>query len=66
MEFAGKRVVVTGASRGIGRRVAQMLAEGGARVAVHYNRGETAANETLASLTGDGHFAVQADIADRV
>ncbi len=64
MDFTGKRAVVTGASRGIGRRIAQMLADRGARVAVHYNRGEAAANETLASLAGGGHHIVQADVGD--
>jgi 3-oxoacyl-[acyl-carrier protein] reductase len=64
MEFLGKRALVTGASRGIGRRVAQLLAESGARIAVHYNRGEEGAQDTLGSLAGDGHVVVQADVSD--
>lgn len=64
MDFAGKRALVTGASRGIGRRVAEMLAEQGAHVAVHYNSGKAAAEATFVSLAGGGHTLVQADIAD--
>lgn len=64
MDFQGKRALVTGASRGIGRGVAQMLAAGGARVAVHYVRDAAGAQTTLSGLAGDGHTVVQADIAD--
>lgn len=64
MDFHDKRVVVTGASRGIGRAIAQEFAAGGARVAVHYRSSRPAAEETLAMLAGTGHAVVQADIVD--
>lgn len=64
MNFEGKTVLVTGASRGIGRAIAQRFASLGARVAVHYGRSKRAADETLASLQGEGHFIVQADLVD--
>ena len=35
MSFRGKRVLITGSSRGIGRGIALKLAEKGARLAVH-------------------------------
>jgi len=56
--------LVTGASRGIGRAIAQRLAARGARVAVHYGRNETEARATLASLPGEGHALFSADVAD--
>ncbi|MFA9430789.1 SDR family NAD(P)-dependent oxidoreductase [Egicoccus sp. AB-alg2] len=62
--FDGRVVLVTGGSRGIGRAVCQQFAEAGARVVVHYRAGREAAEETLASLDGDGHVALAADVAD--
>jgi NAD(P)-dependent dehydrogenase (short-subunit alcohol dehydrogenase family) len=66
MDFSGKNVLVTGASRGIGRIVAQQFAASGARVAIHYNRNRAAAEETLASLEGTGHILVSADMGSAV
>ncbi|MEV2225658.1 SDR family oxidoreductase [Nocardia vinacea] len=55
-------VLVTGASRGIGRAIAVAFAEGGDRVAVHYSSGRADAEETLRRLPGDGHVLVDGDI----
>jgi len=63
-DLADQRALVTGASRGIGRAVAVQLAAAGARVAVHYRADREAAEATHASLEGDGHLLVQADVAD--
>jgi len=57
-------VLVTGASRGIGRAIALQLARRGCRVAVHYRGDAAAARETLAALAGAGHRAFGADLAD--
>lgn len=59
-----RAVLVTGASRGIGRAVAEAFAAAGDRVAVHHRRSPGLAAEVLASLPGDGHVSVQADLAD--
>lgn len=65
-DFTGKTVLISGGSRGIGRTIALMFAEAGARVAVHYNQNHTAAEQTLNALNGKGHMLVQADLADPV
>jgi NAD(P)-dependent dehydrogenase (short-subunit alcohol dehydrogenase family) len=59
-----RAVLVTGASRGIGRAVALRFAEAGDRVAVHYGRSRADAETTLTGLAGEGHVLVQADLAD--
>jgi NAD(P)-dependent dehydrogenase (short-subunit alcohol dehydrogenase family) len=64
MNFDNKTVLVTGASRGIGRAIAQMFAEQGAQVVIHYHRNETAARTILAALPPGRHLLVQADIKD--
>jgi len=50
--LAGKAVVVTGASGGIGAACAQAFAAEGARVLVHYHRGEERARSGAAGLGG--------------
>ncbi len=64
LDFTDKVVLVTGASRGIGREIARQFAEQGARVVVHYGRNHSAAQETLTALPGSGHMTAQADMAD--
>jgi 3-oxoacyl-[acyl-carrier protein] reductase len=59
-----RAVLVTGASRGIGRAVALRFAEAGDQVAVHYGRSRADAETTLTGLAGEGHVLVQADLAD--
>jgi NAD(P)-dependent dehydrogenase (short-subunit alcohol dehydrogenase family) len=61
---ANRKILVTGSSRGIGRAVAEAFARSGDRVAVHHRDNAALAAEVAASLPGDGHVVVQADIAD--
>lgn len=64
LDFNDKVVLITGSSRGIGRAIARLFAERGARVAVHYNRNRAAAEATLAELPAGSHLLVQADLTD--
>jgi NAD(P)-dependent dehydrogenase (short-subunit alcohol dehydrogenase family) len=64
MELQGMVVLVTGGSRGIGRAVAERFAARGATVVVQFRADRRAGDETLAALEGDGHLALQADVAD--
>ncbi|WP_422773715.1 SDR family NAD(P)-dependent oxidoreductase [Plantactinospora sp. WMMC1484] len=62
--MAGRAVLVTGASRGIGRAVATAFAAGGDRVAVHHRDSTPLAEQLVAALPGEGHVVVRADLAD--
>src|SRR5262249_6734146 len=64
VNFANRVVLVTGASRGIGRVIAQQFALHGAQVAVHYHRNRDAAEQTRGTLAGGPHLLVQADLAN--
>ncbi len=66
LNFAGKTVLITGASRGIGQAVAIAFANAGADVAVHFNQQQKLAEQVRASLPGRKHITVQANIADPV
>jgi len=57
-------VLVTGASRGIGRAVAVAFGASGDRVAIHHRDSAELAESLRASLPGDGHVVVRADLAD--
>ncbi|MFC0188929.1 3-oxoacyl-[acyl-carrier-protein] reductase [Fictibacillus aquaticus] len=62
----GKSVLVTGASRGIGRSIALYLAQKGAKVAVNFSGSEAKANEVVKEIQNAGGeaFAVQADVSN--
>ncbi|MFJ8000613.1 SDR family NAD(P)-dependent oxidoreductase [Streptomyces sp. NPDC096310] len=60
----GRGVLVSGASRGLGRAVCRAFAAQGDRVAVHYGSRSADARATLESLPGTGHVLVGGDLSD--
>jgi len=65
-QFAGKRALVTGGSRGIGRAIALRLAALGADVAISYIKNEKAAEETGCAIEALGRRAprIRADVSE--
>ena len=65
IDISGKWALVTGASRGIGRRVAAALADKGCRLILHSRK--TAGTDTLAeaiSATGTEVYQIGADLSE--
>ena len=63
MKLEGKKILITGGSRGIGRAMTIALAREGAKLAVVYYKNETAAQETIQQIKGDGHLFIRSDIS---
>ncbi|MHB1264628.1 MAG: SDR family oxidoreductase [Gemmatimonadaceae bacterium] len=66
MELAGRRALVTGAGRRLGRAIAEALGARGMHVAVHYGRSEEGARETARAIEQAGGRATlhHADLRD--
>tara|TARA_B100001123_G_C15253077_1_gene1003537 strand:- start:926 stop:1666 length:741 start_codon:yes stop_codon:yes gene_type:complete len=63
IDFTGKTILVTGASGGIGRAIAQAFAKANGNVIIHYNSNNSGAKDTLKSLSGNGHAIIQSDLS---
>lgn len=62
-DFRGRRILISGGSRGIGREVAGLLADLGAALVV-LARGGAAVQRCVAALPGQGHRALALDVGD--
>ncbi len=61
INLTNMNILVTGASRGIGKGIAEGLGHAGARVAVHFNRNQELAEELVKKIGNDSK-AFQADL----
>ncbi|MBF0158967.1 MAG: SDR family oxidoreductase [Magnetococcales bacterium] len=66
MDLAGKTALITGSSQRLGAATAHALAAAGMRLAIHYHRSATAAQQLCHQFNQSGTeaVAVQADLAD--
>lgn len=64
LNLTGKKIFVTGGSRGIGAAIVKYLADLGAQVAFTYSTNEAKAQDLLKSLNGNGHVCLQLDVAN--
>ena len=66
MKLQDRVALVTGASRGIGRAIAQRLAGEGAAIGVNYRSGKEQADEVVQTIEGKGGkaVAIQGDVSD--
>ncbi len=62
--LTGKRIVVTGSSRGIGAGIAAWLAQEGAALVLTYSSNEAAAAQVAKSLPGSGHACLALNVSD--
>ncbi len=65
LDLSGKTILLTGASDGIGKGIADFLMKSGANLAVHYNKSKESA-EALVAKYPNGSKTFQADLLDEV
>jgi NAD(P)-dependent dehydrogenase (short-subunit alcohol dehydrogenase family) len=64
LNLTNKTVLLTGASGGIGGRIALQFAQSGARLALHYYSNPEAVKQLQDKLSGDGHQSFRSDLRD--
>ncbi len=65
MQFNHKKVLITGASRGIGKATALAFAEKGAKVGLNFRSNIEEAEKTLKELSGEDHQLFRKDISKK-
>ncbi|MEM1188013.1 MAG: SDR family oxidoreductase [Pseudomonadota bacterium] len=63
MELEGKRILLTGASKGIGAATARLLGDAGASLIAHYGADEAGAKAATADIPEERKLLLQADLA---
>ncbi len=63
MKLKGKKILITGGTRGIGKSISLALAKEGAQLALSYYSNETSAQETLKEIDGEGHLFIRSDVS---
>ncbi|GAA4242708.1 SDR family oxidoreductase [Winogradskyella psychrotolerans] len=68
MTLENKVIIVTGASRGIGKEIAIQLAKNGAKVVVNYSNSSKEAKETVDTITKNNGsaIAIKADVSRKI
>lgn len=61
LDLKGKKILLTGASKGIGKGLAEFLQEMGATLAIHYNHNQSSAEELVTNYETDSQI-FQADL----
>lgn len=64
-DLQDKKVLITGASKGVGAATAKLMAASGAQIAIHYHQNKEKASELLQELAGNHHLIFQADLGDK-
>ena len=66
LDLTNKTVLITGASRGIGRETALQMAEAGALLGLNYNRSDDAVRSLVAEIGNERCVPIRADLGDPV
>lgn len=64
-DLTGKQILVTGASKGIGKAIARQLLRQGAHIGLHYNRSAQGVEELIEEFGAERTLPIQADLEER-